>query len=83
MPGFILYAIGALLIVLTLAAVVVWGRRSTGAAATSTNRILFAIVIMLFALVDKEVSSGMDGVGLLIGLVGLGIGVYGVSTESR
>ena len=49
--------------------------------AESTNRILFAIVILLFALVLKQVSTGMDIVVLLIGLAGLGAGWYDLSAE--
>ncbi len=49
----------------------------------STHRILFAVVIMPFAIVFKLVSSGMDLAVLAIGLVGLGVGWYGVSAEPR
>ena len=41
----------------------------------STNCILFAIVIMLFAIVFALVSTGW---GVMIGLVGLGFGAYGL-----
>jgi hypothetical protein len=40
-------------------------------------------VILLFAIVFKLVSSGMDVVVLAIGLVGLAVGWYGVSAEPR
>lgn len=46
--------------------------------AESTNRILFAIVILLFALVLKLISNGIDIVVFVIALVGLLIGWWGV-----
>lgn len=51
---------------------------------TSTNRILFAIVILLFALVLKLITSGVDLIVLLIALAGLGVGWYGLAdTDAR
>ena len=42
--------------------------------AAFTNRLLFAVVILLFAIVFKLVSTGMDVVVLVLGLGGLGVG---------
>ncbi len=72
-----------LAVVLAFAAVAARGRRRTLTTAESTNRLLFAIVIMLFAVVFKLVSSGMDVVVLVIGLAGLGVGWYGISAGPR
>ena len=49
----------------------------------STNRLLFAIAILLFAVVFKLVSNGMDMFVLIIALVGLGVGWYGILLEPR
>jgi hypothetical protein len=49
----------------------------------STNRILFAIVVLLFALVLKLVSTGGDLLIFAIALFGLGFGWYGVMKEPR
>ena len=46
--------------------------------AESTNRILFAIVIMLFAIVFALISTGLGFLIVLIALVGLGFGLYGL-----
>ena len=46
--------------------------------AESTNRILFAIVIMLFAIVFALISTGWGFVVMVIALVGLGFGLYGL-----
>lgn len=46
--------------------------------AESTNCILFAIVIMLFAISLALVSSGLGLIVVLVALVGLGFGVYGL-----
>jgi hypothetical protein len=46
--------------------------------AESTNCILFAIVIMLFAMVFALVSTGWGFLIMIIALVGLGFGLYGV-----
>ncbi len=51
--------------------------------AACTNRILFAIIILLFAVVFKLVSNGMDIVAFIMALVGLGVGWYGISAEPR
>ena len=48
--------------------------------AASTNYVLFAVVIMLFALVLKLVSN-LDLFVLIIALLGLGVGLYGVTRE--
>jgi hypothetical protein len=42
----------------------------------STNCILFAIVIMLFAIAFALASTGLGVLVVLIGLVGLGFGFY-------
>lgn len=44
----------------------------------STNRILFAIVIMLFAMVLELMSTDLGFLVVIIALVGLGFGVYGL-----
>ena len=44
----------------------------------STNCILFAIVIMLFAIVFALASTGSGYFVVIIGLVGLGFGIYGL-----
>jgi hypothetical protein len=46
--------------------------------AESTNCILFALVIMLFAIILALVSSGLNFIVVCIALVGLGFGVYGL-----
>ena len=51
--------------------------------AQSTNRILFGIAILLFALVLKLVSSGVDLLVFAVALTGLGVGWYGIRTEPR
>jgi len=87
MPGFVSYPLAFVLVALIFVAIARWGRRSMRGSgrentmAASTNRILFAIVIMLFAVVVKLVSSGLDIVVLIIALAGLGVGWYGISTE--
>ena len=83
MPFFVTRLILALVVVLGLAAISAWGRSRAQTMTASTHRILFAVVIMLFAIVFKLVSSGMDLAVLAIGLVGLGVGWYGVSAEPR
>ena len=80
-PNFLIWGILVLLIVLGLAAVSAWGRTRAQTMAASTNRLLFAVVLLLFAIVFKLVSTGMDVVVLLIGLAGVGVGWYGISTE--
>jgi len=49
----------------------------------STNRILFAIVILLFAVVFKLVSSGMDMAVFVIALAGLIVGWWGIMSDRR
>ena len=46
--------------------------------AESTNCILFAIVIMLFAMVLALISTGLGFLIGIIALVGLGFGLYGL-----
>ncbi len=46
--------------------------------AESTNCILFAIVIMLFAMVLALISAGLGFLIMVIALVGLGFGLYGL-----
>ena len=70
----------AALLALVVAPIFLWGRSRASTAAASTNSILFAIVILLFAVVLKLVSSGMDVVVFFVALVGLGIGCYGISS---
>lgn len=81
MPAFVIWALLALLVVLGFAAISAWGRARGHTMAAATNRLLFAVVILLFAIVFKLVSTGMDVVVLVIGLVGLGVGWYGISAE--
>jgi hypothetical protein len=45
----------------------------------STNRLLFAIVVLLFAFVLKLVTSSIDLIVFIIALAGLGIGFYGIN----
>lgn len=78
-----IWGILALLVVLGFAAIAAWGRATRLTLAASTNRLLFAIVILLFSIVFKRVSTGMDVVVLILGLVGLGMGWYGISAESH
>ncbi len=74
-----------LAVVLVFRAIAARARRGTLTTAESMNRLLFAIVIMLFAIVFKLafVSSGTDFVVLVIGLAGLGVGWYGISAGPR
>jgi len=58
----------------------VWSCDRTHSVAASTNYVLFAVVIMLFALVLKLVSN-LDLFVLIIALLGLGVGLYGVTRE--
>lgn len=83
MPGFVSYLIAVLLLAVVFTAISFWGRSRPRTMTTCTNRILFAIIILLFAVVFKLVSSGMDIVVLIIALVGLGVGWYGISAEPR
>ena len=59
---------------------VCWSCERTYPVAASTNYVLFAIVIMLFAIVFKLVSN-LNLFVLIIALVGLGVGLYGVTRE--
>jgi len=82
-PFFVTWVVLVLAVVLGFAAISAWGRTRTQTMAASTNRLLFAVVIMLFSIVFKLVSSSMDVVVLVIGLAGLGAGWYGISAEPR
>jgi hypothetical protein len=79
----LLLGILAFFVVLGFVLITAWGRTRTQTMASSTNRLLFAVVILLFALVFKLVSTGMDVVVLVIGLVGVGVGWYGISIEPQ
>lgn len=81
MPGFVSYVLAFLLVCLIFLAIFAWNRRRTSTMTASTNRLLFAIVILLFAGVFKLISSGLDIVVLVIALVGLGVGWYGISSK--
>ena len=81
MTTFELWGLLAFFVVLSLVLIAAWGRTRTQTMASSTNRLLFAVVIILFALLFKLVSTGMDVVVLVIGLVGVGVGWYGISIE--
>lgn len=69
------------MVVFGFVAIAAWGRSWTQTMATSTNRLLFAVVIMFFALVFKLVSTDLDVVVRIIGVVGVGVGWYGISIE--
>lgn len=71
----------ALLVVGGFVVIAAWGRNRTRTMATSTNRLLFALVIMLFALLFKLVLTGKDVVALIIGIMGVAVGWYGLSVE--
>ena len=47
----------------------------------ATNRLLFAIVVLLFAVVLKLVSNGIDLIVFLVAAVGLAIGWFAVSAS--
>lgn len=83
MPGFVKIILALLLIALVFVAIAVWGRRRTSTMAACTNRLLFAIAILQFAVVIKLVSSGLDIFVLLTAVMGLGVGWYGISAEPR
>jgi hypothetical protein len=76
---------GSLVLLLVLGFVVIaaWGRNRTQTVANSTNRLLFAVVIMLFAFLFKLISTGTDLIVLAIGLVGVGVGWYGINIEPQ
>lgn len=75
------FPIAVLLFVVGFAAIGIWGHSRTRTMAACTNRILFAIVILLFAVVVKVVSSSMDWLVFIIATAGLGVGWYGISAE--
>ena len=50
---------------------------------TSTNRILFAIVVLLFALVLRFVTNSLDLFVILIALAGLVIGINGIVNDAN
>ena len=70
----LLLVLGAIFI-----AVAYWARRTTFSAQTATHRLLFSIVVLLFAIVFKLVSNGLDALVFLIALVGLGTGWFALS----
>jgi hypothetical protein len=80
---FVIWSLLVVFVVLGFVAIATWGQNRTQTMASSTNRLLFAVVIMLFALLFKLVSTGLDVVVLAIGLVGVGVGWYGISIEPR
>jgi uncharacterized membrane protein YjjP (DUF1212 family) len=51
--------------------------------AASTNRVLFSIAILLFALIFKLISSGLDIIVLAIAFAGLVVGWWGVTLPER
>lgn len=79
----VLYIVPFLLLCLLTIAVFASRRRREIPMQASTNRLLFAIAILLFAVVFKLVSNGMDMFVLIIALVGLGVGWYGILLEPR
>ena len=83
MPFYVIWGSLVLLVVLGLVAIATWGQNRTQTMASSTNRLLFAVVVMLFALLFKLISTGMDVVVLFIGLVGVGVGWYGINIEPQ
>jgi Flp pilus assembly protein TadB len=54
------------------------GSRKAIRVSSSTNHLLFAIVVLLFALVLKLVSSGIDIVVFVIAFAGLAFSWYAV-----
>lgn len=82
-PGILLYVVPFLLLCLFSITVFASGHRRASTKETGMKILLFAIVIMLFAIVLKLVSSGMDVFVFIVALVGLGVGWYGVSSEPR
>lgn len=68
-----------LLVYLVAGALRLRARSRPSTMAEATNRLLFALVILLFALVVKLVLSGLDVLVLLIAVGGLGVGWYGLS----
>jgi hypothetical protein len=89
-PGFVSYSLALvsyilafLLVCLVFVAIYVWSRGRAATTTAITHRLLFAVVILLFAIVFKLVSRGQDALVLIIALVGLGVGWYGMSAEPR
>jgi hypothetical protein len=60
-----------------------WKKGKDCPRADSTNRILFGILIVLFGLVLKLVSSGVDLLVFFVALAGLGVGATGMLPERR
>lgn len=81
----VLYAVGMLFVAFIVAEVARGrgGSRSPISSTASRNRLLFAVVILLFAAVFKLVSSGLDVLVLLIALFGLGFGWSALFAEDR
>lgn len=49
----------------------------------STNIMLFAIVIMLFAVVFHLISTGIDGFTFMIAIIGVVVGLAGLFWDDR
>jgi hypothetical protein len=49
----------------------------------STNILLFAIVVMLFAIVFHFVSTGIDWLTFIIAIIGVAIGLIGLFWDDR
>jgi hypothetical protein len=82
-PFYAIWGFLVLFVVLGLLAIAALGRNRPKTMASATNRLLFAVVIMLFALLFKLISTGMDVAVLAIGLVGVGVGWYGINIEPQ
>lgn len=79
MPAFVMILGGFLVICVVSIALAARKRQGEVTATATTNRLLFAILLMLFAIVLKLVSNGMDGFVLAIGLLALAVGWFGLS----
>ncbi|HZC04045.1 MAG TPA: hypothetical protein VE338_00235 [Ktedonobacterales bacterium] len=81
MPGFVLSLLFFLLLAGVFLTLLIWGIGKAPSVDVGRNRLLFAIVILLFAILFKLVSSGIDWMAFIIAVVGLVVGWSGVRAE--
>jgi hypothetical protein len=81
MLGSVISLLFFLLMAAVFFALAKWGIGKAPSVETGRIRLLFAIVLLLFAIVFKLVSTGIDWMALLIAGVGLVVGWSGVRAE--